>query len=122
MRLWTNETWQEYNGEQRWAKLRVRRDDATGEDYFDVLVGKVGKEPHAHFGIALDQTLLFVDDRGQIRKIGRRVESRQKGLMDEGDSIVSTDVPELEQLILKLDVNTRTGEITVRDFGLREEQ
>lgn len=120
MRLYTNKTSREFKGKQRWAKLRVKRDAARGEDYFDVLVGKVGQPWHAHLGIALDQKLFFREDRGLIRKIGRKIESRQRGLIENTESMVNPDVPEEAHLILKLDVNPRTGEITVVDFGLPE--
>jgi len=118
MHLWTNKTRREHKGQQRWATLRVKRDKVSGEDYFDVLVGKVGQPWHAHLGIALDQALLFREDRGLIRQIGRKIESRQKGLLEDRKSMVNPDVPPEADLILKLDVNPSTGEITVRDFGL----
>jgi hypothetical protein len=120
MRLWTNETGREYKGKQRWAKLAVKRDEARVQDYFDVLVGKVGQEWHAHLGIGLDQSILFQEDRGLIHKIGRRIESLQNGLIEDRNLMVSSDVPAEADLILKFDVNRRTGEITVLEFGLAE--
>jgi hypothetical protein len=42
MRLWTNETWRTCKDGERRAKLKVKRDEASGKDYFDVLVGKAG--------------------------------------------------------------------------------
>ena len=120
MRLWTHETRREYKDEQRWAKLRVKRDKESGEDYFDVLVGKVGHRWHAHLGISLDQTLLFREDRSEIREIRRTIESRQKGLIEDRTSMVSPDVPPEARLILKLGVNPNTGQTTVIDFGLAE--
>ncbi len=63
-KLWTHRTWQEYSGKERWAKLRVKKDRTSGEDYFDILVGKNGMDAHAHIGIALDHSLLFAEYRG----------------------------------------------------------
>jgi hypothetical protein len=120
MRLWTDKTWRKCKGKRRWATLRVKRDGASGEDYFDVLLGRVGEPWHAHLGIALDQSLLFQEDRGLIGRMGRRMESRQKGLIEERNSIVSPDVPPGADLILKLDVNPSTGQVTVLDFGIAE--
>jgi hypothetical protein len=119
MQFWTSETWMKYEDEGRWAKLRVKNDNASGEDYFDILIGKAGQDPHVHIGIALDQTLLFAEYRGLVHKIARKIESQRQGLVEEKESIVDPNVPPLKDLILKLNIDTRTGQITIADFGLK---
>ena len=120
MKLWTDESWQEYKGDLHWAKLKVKRDTATGEDYFDILVGKVRHRWHAHLGIALDQSLLFLEDREQVRDMRRTMESHQKGLIEDIHSVVNTQILAGAKLVLKLDMNPNTGQVAVRDFGLVE--
>jgi hypothetical protein len=120
MNLWTDESWQEYNGDRHWAKLRVKRDPGTGENYFDILVGKKDHEWHAHLGIGLDQTVKFLEDREQLHDIRRTLESEQKGLIDVQDLMMNAKALGGAKLILKFDLNPNSGQVTVRDFGLVE--
>ncbi|MBU0907177.1 MAG: hypothetical protein KKD18_01400 [Nanoarchaeota archaeon] len=62
-----------------WIKLR--RD----KDYFDVLAGKRGKEPHIHFGINPDFSYKFIEPRGKAKKITRErtKQDRKKELVYE---------------------------------------
>lgn len=47
--------------------INLRRD----KGYFDVLVGKKGKEPHIHFGINPDFSYKFIEPRGKAKRIIR---------------------------------------------------
>ncbi len=120
MRFWTTTTYINYRGEERWAKLRVKTYEATGEDYFDILIGKHGKKAHVHMGIGLDMRPLFTEDRGLVHKIARRMEQQQKGVLEDKQVFINADVNPAKDLIFKVDVNPNTGEVTVRDFAIKE--
>jgi hypothetical protein len=118
MAFWTHETRREYKDDERWAKLRVKRDRDSDADYFDVLIGKTGQDPHVHMGIALDQTLLFAEYRGLVRQVGRKIESQQKGLLEDGHRVIDPNVAASSELVFKVDIKLETGQIIIRDFGL----
>ena len=120
MRFWTTETWRTYKDDERWARLEVKTYRETGEDYFDILVGNTGHKAHAHIGISLDQHLLFAEDRGLVQKLGRKLESQKKALLEQVESIVDPTKPGVKDLILKINLDPATGYITVLDFGLAE--
>jgi hypothetical protein len=119
MKFWTHETFVSYKDDGYWAKLRVKRDERRGEDYFDILIGKNGKDAHVHLGITLDQKLLFKECRGLVHKIGRKLESRQQGLLEDTHQIVDAHVEQREDLIFKVDIDPLTGRVKVREFGLK---
>ncbi|MGI9103492.1 MAG: hypothetical protein ACR2IF_13730 [Terriglobales bacterium] len=120
LKLWTHKTLMEYRGEQRWAKLRVKTDDASGEDYFDILVGKNGQGPHAHLGIALDHSLLFAEYRGVVQKMAKRIESQQKGVLETQEAVINPNAAPAQDLIFKVNIDTCTGETTIVEFALKE--
>jgi hypothetical protein len=101
--------------------LRVKRDRDSDADYFDVLIGRKGREAHVHLGIALDQTLLFAEYRGLVRQVGRKIESQQQGLLEDGHKIIDPNALASSELILVFDIKTQTGQTTIRDFALTTE-
>ena len=46
-----------------WVEIRNKK------IYYDVLIGKKGKEAHIHYGINPDFTLTFLEDRDMVKKI-----------------------------------------------------
>ncbi|MFO8133233.1 MAG: hypothetical protein R6U10_04795 [Thermoplasmatota archaeon] len=119
--LWTKATTKQdircpYN--EYWAKLRVKED--SGEQYFDILIGKRGEEPHIHLGINLDQTLRFNEGRGIEGSISRKVESQNYGLMSDGKIIVDKNIDGSSdvELHFELDMVGETREVIIKEFEL----
>jgi len=77
--LWTAQEDLYIENDKFWAKLRVLKYKKTGQDYYDILAGKKGKESHYHQGIGLDSNTLFLIDRGVIGKVEHKVESQLYG-------------------------------------------
>jgi hypothetical protein len=118
MGFWTHEARREYKDDERWAKLRVKRDRDSDADYFDVLIGKTGADAHVHMGIALDQTLLFAEYRDLVRQVGKKIESQQQGLLEDGHKVINPNAVATSELVLVFNINPSTGQTTIRDFGL----
>lgn len=95
-----------------WGELKIKDD---GVQYFDLLFGKKGKEPHAHMGINLDQKLRFLEGRGITNTIRRQIESQKYGLISDVKEIYK-DVEGLNEFELKLNVEFDTGEIIIQSF------
>jgi hypothetical protein len=119
MRFWTHETHRSYKDDERWALLRVKHDRDSDADYFDILIGKNGQDPHVHMGVALDQTLLFAEYRGLVGKVGRKIESQQRGVLEDGRRLINPNVKELKELVLVFNIDPQTGQTSIRDFALR---
>ena len=88
------------------------------EQYFDVLIGLKGKNPHAHLGINLDQTIRFSEFRKTTHSIKRTVISKQKGLLENKAAIVDRDVLGGKNLAFKLTMDGPTAEVIVEEFRL----
>lgn len=81
--LWTAQEDLYIENDKWWAKLRVRKDRKSDQDYYDILAGKkeknLKKEPHYHQGVALDSNHLFLEPRDSIGEIKHKVESQLYG-------------------------------------------
>ena len=115
--FWIRESKREYKDKTHWAKLRIKK-DKQGKQYIDVLVGRKGKRWHAHFGFNLDQSLRFAEFRGVVHSIQRDVESSKKGHLESKKIIVDPEVKPMKELILKLNIDGDTKEVTIREFRL----
>lgn len=115
---WTKETVKRYENHTHWAVLRTKKDPKTGEQYFDILIGLKGKNPHAHLGINLDQTIRFSEFRKTTHSIKRTVVSKQKGLLENKTAIVDRDVLGGKNLAFKLTMDGSTAEVIVEEFRL----
>ena len=74
-----------------WAKVRVKRDARSGEEYCDILVGvrtEGRSEPHVHIGVNRDMTQRFVLGRGRLNSIARKVEDSNWGLVEDHTSML----------------------------------
>ena len=82
-----------------WIKLRREK------GYFDVLIGKRGKEPHIHFGINPDFSHKFIKPRGKAKRLIQEVTKSDgsKKLVYEKDFGIKGD----PQFIVKFRFNTR---------------
>ena len=116
--LWIRKTRLEIKDQTHWAKLRIKRDSETNNDYIDVLVGRKGRPWHAHFGFNLDQTILFSKFRGTTHAMERKVTSIKKKYLETKKCIVDPDVDPLKNLIMKLDMDGSTNEVKIKEFGL----
>ena len=114
--LWTKEIKRRYEDKTHWATLKVKKN--KGQDYFDILIGPKGKKAHSHLGINLDQTLRFQEGRKLVYSIGRKVESRKKGLVEDKKVVVDKDVTSRRELIFVLIMDGSTGEVKIKKFGL----
>jgi hypothetical protein len=50
--------------------------------------------------------------------MGRRIESQQKGLIEDKQKLLNPNMPSGNDLIFKLHLNPSAGEVTVIEFGL----
>ena len=120
-KLWTKKIVREFKDENNWAKLRTKKDHKTGETYFDILIGLRGKEPHAHIGFNLNQTLRFQQFRKITRSIERKVESQKKGFLEHKKAIVDEQAKGGKQLVFQLAMVGSSAEVIVKEFFLRPE-
>jgi len=75
---------EEYETENFWAKMRIKKDEKRGDYYIDIVEGRKSKNvPHCHIGINADQSLRFIEPREVLKTINRRVESKLYGLMED---------------------------------------
>lgn len=58
-----NINWPEGRTKNFWVKIKNKK------TYYDVLIGKKGKEAHIHYGINPDLTITFLEDRKGVQNI-----------------------------------------------------
>jgi len=117
--LWINKQKKlEIKNEKYWAKLRIKKDSKTGNNYIDILSGEKGKPWKSHLGINLDQSLLFSKYRGVIHSIKRDVDSKIKGHLETRKYIVDPDLKPGKDLILKFNIEESTNEVKIVEFRL----
>lgn len=68
-----------------WAEVRVKTDPRQGDEYCDILIGVRTEtpEPHIHLGVNRDFSLRFVQPRGRLHSISRKVEDSNWGLTED---------------------------------------
>ena len=114
--LWIKEIKKDSKTKTHWAKLRVKKDTKLNEKYIDVLVGGKGKQWHTHMGINLDQTIRFTQFRSVTHAITREVKSLKRGLLENKKLIVDPTIPEVKTLVLKINMNGDTSEVSIEEF------
>ncbi len=108
----------EIKDKTHWAKLRIKKDSNTENDFIDILFGKKGKTWKTHLGINLDQTILFSEYRGVIHSIKRDIDSKIRGHLETNKYIVDPDLKPGKNLILKFDMKENTNEVKIVEFRL----
>lgn len=64
-------------------EVRVKTDLREWDEYIDLLVGKKGADPHAHYGVNRGSTIRFPEHRDRIHSIRREVVDSNLGMVDD---------------------------------------
>jgi len=78
--MWTSQECFEIRSDNFWGRLRVKKDERRNFLYYDVLVGKKGKnKSHNHMGFDLTGNMFFRAHRGKVDQITKDVNSSLYG-------------------------------------------
>lgn len=107
-----------------WAKIKVDRDKKTNKDFFHVWVGQRFKgekrEKRLHYGINLNQTLLFACPRQVGIALKREVTSKLKGFLASDEIKFNNKIKGmLKNLSLSFKIEGSTGEVWVNKFEFK---
>ena len=115
--LWIDEKKQRIEDDKNWAEIKVKQDMNTGEDYIDVLIGtKNNSKDHLHIGWNLDQSIRFAEFRDITKSIGRKVESKNLGILQDGVVEINPDVKPSKTITFQFNIEGSTGEISIKQF------
>lgn len=109
-----------YETRKAWAKVRIKKDDKLGDHYVDVLMGSKGKDPHIHLGANGDGTLRFMEDRGKLSSLRRRVVDSKRGVLEDKSAMLKPETGENTfEFTVLVDEPTRTIKVIFKDATLK---
>lgn len=118
-KLWINKTTTLRNENDKcWAELKIK--DDSGDQYIDILIGERGKKPHIHMGINLDQSLRFLEPRGIVQKINKKIDSKIYGPISNITGIINNDIKGLYNFEVKFNIEINTNEVTIQSLGWKK--
>lgn len=124
--LWTKKPFKrEIGNKGYWAKIKVDRDKKTNKDFFHVWVGKKfegeNRERRLHYGITLDQNILFAFPREVGIALQRDVTSRLRGFLVSNKVEFSKKVVDmLKGVSIDIKIEGNTGEVWVDKFEFKK--
>jgi len=119
--LWIDEKNRRIEDEKNWAELRIKTDRETGEPYIDVLIGsKTDSNIKSHMGLYLNQSHRFIDFRGHIKAINRKIVSKNKGLLKDETVLLNDKLKDTFDVVFSFIIEGSTGEVMVKRFEFKE--
>ncbi len=115
--LWIDEKKQKIKDDKNWAEIKVKRDEYAGEEYIDLVIGSKNKQKeHTHMGINLDQSIRFTEFRDVTRSVGLKVESKEKGILQNDVVEIDPNVKSYRTTTLQFKIEGSTGEVIITKF------
>lgn len=103
--IWTCQENLEIKSKKYWGKLRVKKSQDTGRDYYDVLAGKKGSRNwHLHVGYSLFGDEIFCRERNLVNEKTKEITSQLHGQTSNEKDILKTKSPKIKfkfQVIIK---------------------
>ncbi len=105
-----------------WAKVRVVKDRRRGEEYFDIVGGRKDKAgSHFHAGVGRDGSMVFMESRGKVSSINRRVTGKTEGLIEDKTVVLNRRPPEAQlRFTTKIDEPSRQVWLEISEVSLQE--
>jgi len=123
--LWTKKPFKkEIGNKEYWAKIKVDTDKKTNKDFFHVWIGKKfegeNRERRLHYGITLDQNLLFTFPREIGIALQRDVTSKLRGFLA-SDKVEFNNklIDMLKGITISIKIEGSTGEVRIDKFEFK---
>ena len=107
-----------------WAKVRVVKDRRRGDEYFDIVGGRKDRiGSHFHAGVGRDGSMMFMETRGKVQSINRKIMSKQEGQLEDKTLTLNARPTEATlQFSTKIDEPTKRVWLEISEVSLKEEQ
>lgn len=114
--FWIDERKRRIEDKKNWAEIKVKLDKEIGEEYIDVVAGTKNKDPHIHIGFNLNQSLKFSEFRDITKSMGRKVESKKFGLLQDDTVNIKSDIEPVRTITIQFSLIEETREVTIDKF------
>lgn len=120
--LWARKPLKKRIGDKAyWARIKISWDKNTKQDFFDILIGRRFegelREKRLHYGITLNQNLLFANPREIGIFLKREVTSELRGLLTSNEIKFNNQIKEmLKGILISFKLEGNTGEVFLDRF------